>query len=234
MILKKKIGLQARWPGTLLLFFLPILVFLAIRSFLFEPFVIPSESMLPNLLVHDHIIVDKLPFGIKIPFMDKWLVQFSRPKSGDIVVFRYPENRDVYYIKRLIGVPGDEIKTQGMSVWVNGKLLELDPTEESQVFIEHSPERDYLVQFDGHDFNPTIEQEKVVTVPPDSYFVLGDNRFNSQDSRFWGFVSQDLFIGRARWIWLSCDEMLASAAFLCDPQTMRWNRVFKSVYVFAH
>lgn len=226
---KQKIGKQARWPQTLLLLFSPVLLILCVRWFLFEPFVIPSESMVPNLLIHDHIVVKKWSYGIKPPFGDGWLFRFSGvPQRGDVVVFRIPENRNVFYIKRLIGLPGDKIKTKGKNLYINDLLIPLETVGEDGEHQETIDDNKHIVRFkDGSGFDESIEKE--VTVPEKSFFVMGDNRFNSYDSRFWGFVPEELMVGKAIKIWLSCDETLESMAFLCDPSKLRKGRFMKDI-----
>ena len=128
-LIKKKIGKQGTWPQALLTFFLPLVLVFLFRWLLFEPFVIPSESMVPNLLIHDHIIVKKFAYGFKPPLGDGWLWKFQDPKRGDVVVFRFPENRDIFFIKRLIGLPGDEITVQNGQIAVNGQPWSLAPLE---------------------------------------------------------------------------------------------------------
>lgn len=227
--MKKKIGLQGRWPKTLVVFFFPLMVFFLIRGFVYEPFVIPSESMMPNLLIHDHIIVNKHTYGLRSLFTDSWLIKFAPPERGDVVVFRYPKNHNVFFIKRLIGLPGDEITIQGMSLKVNGQLYPLDPAFDVGVFNENNGAKSYDVAYysDGDvDLQP---EEKVFKVPAKSYFVMGDNRYNSHDSRFWGFVPDKFLIGKASRVWLSCEEMLESAPFICNPQTFRRERFFKTI-----
>ena len=228
-LLKKKIGKQGRWPATLLIFFLPVLMILCFRWFLFEPFVIPSESMVPNLLIHDHIVVKKWSYGIKPPMGDGWLFRLkNEPHRGDVVVFRYPENRNVFYIKRLIGLPGDKIKTKGMSLFINDKLIPLEPAIEENQYFETIDENKHVVRFaDPKGFD--LEKIKEVIVPANSYFVMGDNRFNSYDSRFWGFVPEELLVGRAVKIWLSCEETLESMAFLCNPMKLRKDRILMGI-----
>lgn len=224
--IKPKVGLQGRWPKTLALFFVPILVFFVIRQFLIEPFVIPSESMQPNLLVHDHILVKKWNYGLKLPFMDRWGVEFQEPERGDIIVFKYPENPKVYYIKRLIGLPGDHIKVSDMRVWINGELLKLEETDLPSVFKELGQSiKEHSVEFNENANFDNFEEDKEFIVPDKSYFVMGDNRYNSLDSRFWGYVPKKYFLGKAFYIWLSCDETLESAPFICDPSTLRLDRM---------
>lgn len=229
-VFKTKKGKQATWPRTLSLFFSPILVVVGVRWIFFEPFVIPSESMVPNLLIFDHIVVKKWAYGIKKPFADGWIFfNRSAPKRGDIIVFRFPENRDVFYIKRLIGLPGDEIRTQGSSLYINNQLVDLKADAlNDQIYFEEIDSRSHKVKFDS-DSTLDAEESRNQIVPEKSYFVMGDNRNNSYDSRFWGFVPEDLLVGPAVMIWLSCDKKLESFAFLCNPLTIRRDRIFKGI-----
>lgn len=228
-LLKKKIGKQGRWPRTLLLLFSPVLLVLGVRWFLFEPFVIPSESMVPNLLIHDHIVVKKWIYGIKPPIGDGWLMRLSGvPERGDVIVFRFPENRNVFYIKRLIGLPGDKIKTKGKNLFINDLLVSLETSGENGEHLETIDGNKHIVRFgENSGFDESLEKE--VIVPEKSFFVMGDNRFNSYDSRFWGFVPEDLIVGKAVKIWLSCDETLESMTFLCDPTKLRQGRFLKDI-----
>lgn len=236
-LIKKKIGKQGTWPQALLTFFLPLVLVFLFRWFLFEPFVIPSESMVPNLLIHDHIIVKKFSYGFKPPLGDGWLWKFKEPVRGDVVVFRFPENRDVFFIKRLIGLPGDEITVQNGQISVNGKPWSLSPLEtgtqtEEDVFNYYTEStgemKSHVIRlFTKYDH--LLPEEKKYTVPKHSYFVMGDNRDQSHDSRFWGFVDEDLLVGQASVIWMSCEETLISAPFICDPLRLRSRRFFKTI-----
>ncbi|MBC7421760.1 MAG: signal peptidase I [Bdellovibrio sp.] len=238
---RQKIGLQATWPQALSLFYLPIFFIFAVRWFLFEPFVIPSESMVPNLLIHDHIIVKKFSYGLKPPIGDGWLFKFREPERGDIIVFRYPENRDVFFIKRLIGLPGDKITVQNGQISVNGIPWAIEPAvdesfqdlEEFNYYTEYinPPRKDKknhtIRLFSNADHIDTLEKEFIV--PEHSYFGMGDNRDESHDSRFWGYIPEEYLVGKASLIWMSCSETLASAPFICDPLRLRAERFFKTI-----
>ena len=228
-LIRPKIGKQGTWGQAITLFAVPLFIIFSLRWLLFEPFVIPSESMLPNLFIHDHILVRKFAYGIKSPVGDGWLWQSSTPHYGDVVVFRYPENRDVFFIKRLIGLPGDEIEVQGMNVKVNGRLLDLEPRSEAFQFEEAHFDKKYTIQFLPTQNVDLLSEKKSFSVPENSFFVMGDNRNNSRDSRFWGFVPNDLLVGRAELIWLSCEETLVSMPFICNPMTLRTDRFFMRI-----
>lgn len=223
-------GRQGTWPQALRAFFLPILAIMAVRWAGLEPFVIPSGSMIPNLLVHDHVFVKKYSLGLRWPFTSKWLVKWREPERGEIMVFRYPPDPEVFYVKRLIGKPGDVVRVQDGRVTVNGETWKLTnrgtDDEDFNLYTEAIPGHAHTVRF--HDDEPRQESQEW-TVPEHQYFMMGDNRDQSADSRTWGFVPEENLLGPAWLIWMSCDEMLSSARFLCDPATLRWDRLFRNV-----
>jgi signal peptidase I len=194
-------------------FFPIVLIVLLLRSFLAEPFRIPSGSMMPTLLVGDFILVNKFTYGIRLPVLNKKILSLNAPQRGDIVVFRYPIDPSVDYIKRLIGLPGDKIIYQNKRLYVNdvavnyaslgvyqgvGQGQDMTGAErlkENLVGIEH----DILVRHDA------LSAEGVYTVPEGSYFMMGDNRDNSNDGRYWGFVPEQNLVGKAFFIWMSWD-----------------------------
>lgn len=230
---------RATWRQAIATFLSPILILLTIRWLLVEPFVIPSGSMIPNLLIHDHIFVNKLSYGVNWPWTKQRVWQWSQPSRGDVVVFRYPENPEVFFIKRVIGLPGDEIAISKGKLYVNSVEIHSIPTVldnhikiASKIFQEDTDfhyflesSRSYLVRYLNKD---NVEYEKI-KVPAGSYFMMGDNRDQSSDSRVWGFVPEANLIGQAKWIWLSCEETMPSANFICNPQTIRWNRIFSAI-----
>ncbi len=225
-----------------------ILAILAFRWLLFEPFVIPSGSMIPTLLVHDHILVNKLAYGVRWPFSKSWIIEFEGPKRGDIVVFKAVDE-SYFMIKRVVGLPGDEIQMKD-----DGKLL-VNGVEVPRTELEISPSESstqapyYAV--DGKDLEGSFEffdfyEEKLgehthrlmhfrgsprvwadpFKVPNDQYFVMGDNRDNSKDSRFWGPLPKENLMGRALFVWLSCQETLPVLTMICNPAEIRWKRFF--------
>ncbi len=214
---------KGTWKQAIVTFFSPLLCLLFLRWALIEPFVIPSESMVPTLLVHDHILVKKFAYGLKIPFVDDWLVRWNQPEPGDIVVFKYPQNPSVYYVKRLVGIPGDKIEVNEGRIVRNSHPFEYQPDSEIFRFKESHDQKSYPVLI--HSQSPA-ETSTSYEVPKDQYFMMGDNRDNSSDSRVWGFVPEKYLVGKAWMIWLSCQETLEDARFICDPLKMRWTRIF--------
>lgn len=188
-----------------------LLLALLIRTFIVQAFKIPSGSMLPTLQIGDHILVNKFIYGVKIPFTDFTLIPLSHPEVNDIIVFKYPLDPKLDYIKRVIAVAGDEVEIRDKKVFVNKKPF----VDSHGVFTDPLVLPASVGSRDN--FGPTI-------VPQDSLFVLGDNRDNSQDSRFWGFVKVDAVRGevwRIYWSWdvrfplLSMDRL----------RSIRWQRI---------
>ncbi|MCI0664724.1 MAG: signal peptidase I [Acidobacteria bacterium] len=196
--------------------FFPIfLIVLVLRSFLVEPFKIPSGSMMPTLLIGDFILVNKFDYGIRLPAVNKKIFDVGEPNRGDVVVFRYPEDPSIPYIKRVVGIPGDVIAYKDKQLFVNNQ-----PIDQRDVSIYHGVgagigftgaskrievlgdvEHDILVMPERY----SKEAEERV-IPEGHYFVLGDNRDNSKDSRFWGTVPDENLIGRAFMIWMNWDS----------------------------
>ena len=163
-----------------------ILLALFIRAFVVQAFKIPSGSMEPTLLVGDHILVNKFLYGIKLPYVQKTLIPISEPERGDVIVFIYPEDKSKDFIKRVIGIPEDEVQIKGRQIFINGQLFE-----------------DTYGYYDERAGNPSRSFGPVV-VPKEHYFVMGDNRDHSLDSRFWGFVPSSAVKGKAfiiYWSW---------------------------------
>lgn len=192
-------------------FAIAILLALFIRTFIIQAFKIPSGSMLPTLQIGDHLLVSKFIYGIKLPFNGKTLVPFKSPEQGDVVVFKYPKDRSIDYIKRVIGVPGDTIEIKNKKVFINSSPID-DPHaffQTNSIFrATHSPRDNF----------------SAVTVPEGKVFVMGDNRDNSHDSRFWGFVDQKDILGKAFIIYWSWD-IQAPLLSLQRVSSVRWSRL---------
>ncbi len=209
-------------------FLTPLLLIAILRWLIIEPFVIPSGSMIPTLLVHDHIFVNKLSYGIRYPFSKKYLVRWGNPKVGDIIVFRYPEDPNIFYVKRVQAVSGDRLKIEKSDLILNDQIVERTPSvsfddESDAEGFTYFKERDYMIRYK----NAYEGQFNEITVPQDHVFAVGDNRDQSNDSRFWGSIPLDYVIGKPTLIWLSCDEPFPGTEMLCDPQTLRFQRIGK-------
>lgn len=187
-------------------FFPVLLVVLVLRSFLVEPFKIPTGSMIPTLLVGDYILVNKFAYGIRLPVLGTEIIPIGKPERGDIMVFKYPEKPSINYIKRVVGLPGDTIRYENKRLYVNDALVEQQL--EAQLPAGKPEFKIYNEQLG--DVNHTImitlqrpaDKPESWTVPPESYFVLGDNRDNSRDSRYWRYVPDGLIVGKAFAIWM--------------------------------
>lgn len=168
-----------------------ILLALFIRTFVVQAFKIPSGSMLPTLLIGDHLLVNKFIYGIRVPFTGKVVIPIKSPERGDVVVFRFPKDRSIDYIKRVVGTPGDKVEIKDKKVFINGK-----PIIESHAHFSTSA----VLKADEN----TRDNFGPIVVPEQHIFVMGDNRDNSYDSRFWGFVDQKDVLGKAfilYWSW---------------------------------
>ncbi len=213
-----------------------IVVVFLLRSFLFEPFKIPSGSMIPTLLVGDLILVNKFDYGIRLPVINKKIVPIGDPKRGDVMVFRYPVDPSVDYIKRVVGVPGDEVAYLNKRLTINGQPVATQPLrdfydDESLRYLQQFTEElggathkvlndnarpPGVVPFDGFPLkeNCRYSAEGVTCkVPPGQYFMMGDNRDNSQDSRYWGFVPDENIVGKAFLVWMNFSNLKRIGSF---------------------
>ncbi len=194
-------------------FFPVFLVVLVLRSFVAEPFRIPSGSMMPTLLVGDFILVNKFSYGIRLPVIDRKIIDIGEPQRGDVVVFRYPLDPATPFIKRVIGLPGDRISYYNKTVYVNGIPAEQQPigiyvgsgSGASMTGAERRREDLLGVEHDILIEPGASSVEGSMVVPEGHYFMMGDNRDNSRDSRYWGTVPEELLIGKAFVIWMSWD-----------------------------
>lgn len=235
---------KGTWKQAFCALGIPLLLFFSFRHFILEPFVIPSESMRPGLLIHDYILVKKFSYGSRIPFADSFFF-FKSPERGDVVVFKYPPAPHLFYIKRVVGLPGDIVSVSYGRVKINDQEVKYEsyikdkfpnfnivPEEGYDIYLESLDNYQHPVQFHAGsqaDFANSALDVETFQVPDNSYFVMGDNRDNSQDSRFWGFVHQRYIVGRPWKIWLSCDETLESSSMICDPRKLRSERIFSNI-----
>lgn len=180
-----------------------IVLALFIRTFVIQAFKIPSGSMLQTLQIGDHILVNKFIYGVKIPFLQTTILSVKQPKRGDIIVFKFPEDPKKDFIKRVVGIAGDEIKSKNKRLYVNNKLVNCD----------------YAIHTDSRLIPSNIQPRDTfepITVPENCLFVMGDNRDHSYDSRFWGFVNLEAVKGKAFIIYWSWDK---------ENFGVRWNRI---------
>lgn len=211
-----------------------VLLVFSFRSMCFEPFRIPSGSMIPTLNIGDFILVNKFSYGLKVPFSDMffdpiYITQFEEPKRDDVIVFKYPVDPSQNYIKRVIGLPGDEIELINKIVYVNGKqvsaVLDNSPaTKEFASSFEGNQVNIFKIKEEGKEFNiqtSNYETQKDTLfkfkVPEGKFFVMGDNRDFSADSRYWGFVPKENIKGKALVVWMSLTLPVIDQNFSFSP-----------------
>jgi signal peptidase I len=221
---------QPWWVEYSISFFPVILIVFMLRSFLVEPFKIPSSSMVPTLLVGDFILVNKFTYGIRLPVVNKKVIELHNPERGDVMVFRYPEDPSLDYIKRVVGLPGDRIEYRNKRLTINGAAVPTKQVDDylskermqfSRRYVETlgKAEHEILLEDDvpsmgapgrAFPFSGNCNYNTggmACTVPPGHYFMMGDNRDNSSDSRVWGFVPDENIVGKAFFIWLNLNEL---------------------------
>lgn len=230
---RRKTG-EPWWVEYAKSFFPVILVVFLLRSFLVEPFKIPSGSMIPTLQVGDFILVNKFTYGIRLPVISRKIININNPERGDVMVFHYPENPSIDYIKRVIGLPGDTIVYRGKQLLVNG-VAQQQKSEGEYNYVDNglsfvhnnlysealgshihpilqNPDMPALhaasvADFPKRDHCSYTFDEMRCTVPEGHYFMMGDNRDNSRDSRYWGFVPDRLIVGKAFLIWMNFGDL---------------------------
>ncbi len=221
---------RAPWWVEYCVSFFPVIFFVfALRAFVVEPFRIPSGSMLPTLQSGDLILVNKFQYGIRLPVLDTKVIELGVPKRGDVMVFRYPVDPSVDYIKRVVGVPGDVVEYVNKTLSINGKVVDLvrdgdyfEPDRSAyvgryaeqlgdvkhKVLLNKQAGQDYMA-ISNYPYRDNCEYLGTgvrCTVPQGHYFMMGDNRDNSLDSRYWGFVPDKYIVGRAFFIWMNFSE----------------------------
>lgn len=210
-------------------FFPVLLAVFVLRSFLFEPFRIPSGSLEPTLLTGDFILVNKFHYGLQVPVLHWPITEGNQPKRGDIIVFRWPPNPSYDFIKRVIGLPGDKISYVNKQLTINGQPIKNVPQSVALVHDDGEPEWTASVNLENlmgvkhqiyvNPARPSVDY-KNITVPPHTYFVMGDNRDDSADSRYWGFVPDHNIVGKAEYVWMSWDSV---------ANWIRWDRLGKKI-----
>ena len=207
--------LKEPWPVDYARSFFPVLlVVLVLRSFVVEPFQIPSGSMRPTLEIGDFILVNKFAYGLRLPVVHTEILDLDEPERGDVMVFRFPSEPSVNFIKRVVGLPGDRIRYEGKQLFVNGEavpkvLLEESPAEArgELLLAERLGEVEHRIYNNPRDPGPQVRE---LVVPEGHYFTMGDNRDHSNDSRYWGFVPEENIVGRAFAVWMHWDGGLPS------------------------
>ncbi len=234
---KERVLAQPWWLDWTAGLFPVILIVFLLRSFLFEPFKIPSGSMIPTLTIGDLILVNKFHYGVRLPVINRKIIANHAPQRGDVVVFRYPVDPTVDYIKRVVGLPGDEVSYLNKRLSINGRPVPTESLpeyydEESLRYSQQASERLNAVahrvltdrdrpgfvipmpQFQAFRDNCRYNADGVVCkVPPGHYFMMGDNRDNSQDSRYWGFVPDENIVGKAFFVWMNFGNLKRIGSF---------------------
>ncbi len=248
---KPNVPVDDRFDETVKTVLWAIVIAMMIRMFAFEPFNIPSSSMVPGLLIGDYLFVSKYSYGYSsrsslyglLPLEGR--VFFKEPKRGDVVVFKWPKDNKTDYIKRLVGLPGDKVQVRNGLLYINGVPVErrkldvpvaekyLTPPSFSTDFMEKFPDgHEHVIREEGDDLS--LDNTPVFSVPPDHYFMMGDNRDNSQDSRAprggVGFVPKDNLVGRAEFLFFSLDEDAHFWQFWKWPWAIRWDRLFMGIH----
>ncbi|MGV8892224.1 MAG: signal peptidase I [Burkholderiaceae bacterium] len=211
-------------------FFPVIAMVFFLRSFLYEPFKIPSSSMVPTLMVGDLILVNKFTYGIRLPVINKKIININDPQRGDVMVFKYPRDTALDYIKRVVGIPGDKIEYKNKQLTINGKKISYQPLPDfldeehlrySKQYTENLTGTTHQIlnderapsfvqnpdAFPQHELCTYNIEGFACTVPEGNYFMMGDNRDNSLDSRYWGFVPDENIVGKAFFVWMNLGDI---------------------------
>lgn len=206
-------------------FFPVILLVFFVRSFIVEPFKIPSGSMMPTLLAGDYILVNKFTYGLRVPILNNVFASINQPSRGDVFVFHYPPQPSIDYIKRVVGLPGDKISYQGKHLTINGQPLVVNEVGDYDYVISGlnmirakqyqeqlgAVKHDILIHdvvgnYESNAIGAKFANNEEITVPAGQYLAMGDNRDNSSDSRVWGFVPERNLVGKAFFIWMNFDQ----------------------------
>jgi signal peptidase I len=213
--------------------FLPIiLIVLVVRSFIINPYRVPSGSLEPTILTNEFIAVNQFAYGLRLPALNKKILSIGEPKTGDIVVFRYPGNTKINYIKRVIGTPGDHVVYKNKTLYINGKKAQqqyikdaIDYGEEKvpvKVLRENLVNKPHLIYIRKQ--GGYVDKLDIV-VPKNMYFMMGDNRDGSEDSRYWGFVPEANLEGKAFFVWFSWNKYKNIPHWYNFYRKIRWHRI---------
>lgn len=228
LVLRKKRAADAAEPVLVEYaksFFPVILLVFFVRSFIIEPFKIPSGSMMPTLLAGDYILVNKFTYGLRVPILNNRFLDVNEPKRGDVFVFHYPPSPSVDYIKRVVGLPGDKIRYVDKRLTINGQLLDVQDVGDytyvkpglnmltAKQYREQlgDVQHDILINpwvgnYDADALGAKLANDEEIVVPAGHYLAMGDNRDDSSDSRVWGFVPEQNLVGKAFFIWMNFDQ----------------------------
>src|SRR3990167_370983 len=210
-------------------FFPVLLLVFLLRSFLVEPFRIPSGSLEPSLMTGDFILVNKFNYGVRLPVLHKEIYPINKPQRGDIAIFRWPPNPSVDFIKRVVGLPGDHISYIDKELLINGNPVPQQVLKETFTYDQNGgrvqvlEKEEDLLGIKHKIFQDPPKQTanfQEITVPDGMYFMMGDNRDDSADSRYWGFVPEENLVGKAVLVWMSWDSI---------AHKIRWDRIIKGV-----
>ncbi|KPJ67906.1 MAG: signal peptidase [Coxiella sp. DG_40] len=211
-------------------FFPILLIVLLIRSFLIQPYRVPTGSLMPTILPGDFIAVNQFAYGLRLPVVNYKIVNIGEPKHGDIALFRWPNNPKIIFVKRVVGIPGDHVVYRNKTLYVNGKVadqkligktLDIEP-DNTPVVVQKRLEdllgvKHYIFVRESDGYIGTVD----TVVPKNNYFMMGDNRDASDDSRYWGFVPEQNLIGKAFLVWMSWDSV---------KREIRWHRIGEKIH----
>lgn len=221
-------GKQGTWRSVAKDFIVVVLLICTFRWAVAEPFLVPSGSMIPTLLIKDYILVSKFSYGLRVPFTKKWLFGPLVPKRGDVVVFKSKEDNFYFMVKRVVGLPGDRIQVDREKdrLIINGKSIEMKPEgfatdDDFEGYIENLEGVEHQVQYSKNSY----AQESTITVPEGHIFLMGDNRDRSSDSRVWGSLPMENILGKAQMVWMSCREEAPAGGVFCFGNDLRADRI---------
>lgn len=221
---------RGKWSDIFRSLGLVISIYMVFRWILWEPFVIPSGSMEPTLLIQDYVGVKKWAYGVRVPFTETWVYGPKVPERGDIVVFKAMDQSGNFLVKRVIGLPGDQISMNDRGyLRVNGMGFGYNEVRNSETDVitykENNGTKSYQVRY----FTGMSQRPFDVTVPAGELFMMGDNRNQSADSRSWGTLPLERIVGRLQFIWMSCKESDNYSSFMCSPDNFRMERILTVV-----